>query len=830
MKPKALFLTLILFSSFCFLNAQSESFRYARSGGDGSIGQFEVDTLGNNYIVGSYNNKFFYQDKSIIGNTQSEGDLFILKTTPSGNPVYLHSIRGTDNGNAVSLRKFIVKQSGELYILFSTNGVSELIIGKRTMSLDPLQKPTVLAKFSRSGFLEWTKTLLAVGTSASLTANDIDIDSEGNVFVAGNFSGTNAKLGGINVDGLEDVNKIFLVKYLADGTNSWGSTCGHTTDTVGNIFANDVEVSPDGTIFLSGSYNGRRQFIFNKDYLMNQGVSNAYLSAFDVNGTTQWAIPYEGNGTIVPGMISVDEQSNAAFSCLYNSPSMFVNGQNYYSSTDYNVLISNVQPNKTFNWVSEIFTYLSFASQGERYVKIKAVHDTTVYVIGEGGAGLSYVYFKAIDNQGVTTDLLQTTSVGNVFLGKSHIDEHGNFAFAGTTSTDFYLGTSLISGSTYGTSYFARVLNSGDVSYRFQRPSNTIDNTLSFNGIGYDKYGNLFVAGNFLGTNVSLEDHYLSENTESRFFLAQYSLIGSIRGKVKDFYSNPITKGMVKLIGYTFLQKSPMADSVEIQADGSFEFPIVPLGKYLLKAIPDNSDGSHYMETYFPIVGNWEEAEHIIVNRFNLNFSNLFITVPEQQEFIGEARLSGEITKIEEEDIFKGIMKKPSAKSKATLATAKAKSNYDVIAETEADDYGFFEFDNVEDGSYTIFIDIPGLPSVDPHTVYVTNGFFISNINYYVSEEDVTGVDTPTGIVPTELDIDSRVKVFPNPNNGNFNIESSNGKTIDSAIICDIQGKVVKEYRCIQGKLKVNGLEKGLYIVSAISEGNNFKFKLIVNR
>lgn len=829
MKPKALILSFLLSFIFSFLSGQSEVFRYAIPGSDGSVSQFEVDTLGNNYIVGSYNDLFSYGDLSITGNPQTEGDLYLLKTTPSGEPVYLHSINGTGNGDAVSLRKFIVKESGELYIAFATNGISELVIGRQTLDLSTSLNPTVIAKFSKTGFLEWTKTLFAEGAQPSLIVNDIDIDVEGNVFVAGDFSGANANLDGTTVSGLESVNKIFLVKYLADGTNSWGSTCGHTTDTVGNIFANNIEVSPEGTIYLSGSHNGGRQFIFNKDYLRNRGVTNAYLSAFDADGNTLWAIPYEGDGTILPGMISLDKQGNAAFSCFYKTTSMLVNGNSFSSITDYDLLISHVQSDRNFNWTYPLNTNLTFASAGDNYAKIRIGSDTNLYIVGEALDINSFVYFLSFSPDGVVNWIQMTSGVGNAYLDNAYIDIYGNCFVGGISYDSFdFGGTTIEDLSGNGSSYVLGALITGVDVFAFQRQNNPND-ILYFTGVGADNYHNLFFAGNFTGNNVNLGEHFLSENSSSGVYLAEYGLVGSISGKVQDFYSTPV-KGMVKLIGYTYLQESPMADSVEIQADGSFEFTNVPLGKYLLITEPDNSEGISYMQTYFPTTGSWEQGEHIILDAFNLEFSNLMIIVPEQPEFTGDSRISGEVSIIEEVDVFKGIMKKPRAKSKATLAKAKPKSDYQVIAVTESDGVGFFEFENVENGEYIILIDIPGLPNINPHNVTVTNGQFISNVNYFVSEETVTGIDNPSGTEFFEPAGENIVLVYPNPNQGSFKVESTKGKQIDSVTIFNIQGKEIKQYDRIQAKLTVTGLENGIYIVNAVSDGENYKFKLIVNR
>lgn len=840
MNPKAHYLTVFLFVLFTNLQGQSESFRYAIPGSDGNVTQFEVDSVGNNYIVGGYNDKFIYQDYAITGNPQSEGDLFLLKTTPSGKPVYLHSLNGTGNGDAVFLRKFEVKQSGEIYLVLGTNGISELILGNQTLNLDDTRNSTVVAKFTKSGFLEWTNVLFAEGSSPSLTANDIDVDAEGNVFIAGEFTGINANLDGVSLPGIDDASKIFLVKFMADGTIGWGSTCGHTTDTVGDIFANDIEVSPEGLIYLSGYHTGGRQFIFDKDIISNRGTTNAYLSGFSPDGTALWAIPFEGDGTILPADISINKEGKVAFSCYYKSGSLIVNGQTFISIDNFDLLIINVSNDKTFNWETGYFTTnLSLVSTNSAQNVIRFGNNGNLYVSGKANNGSDFIYFYSISSEtGNVMTGMNSTVGANANYDHLKIDEFGNSVVAGNIYNTFEIDGYLVEESTgYGTSYLLRVNGSGRVDYVYQRP-NTLDDNLYFRGIGVDRYNNLFVGGDYSGIDVKLEQHLLSAENNSGIFVAEYSTIGSISGKVQDVYSTSVN-GMVKLYGYTTRQKSPVADSVEIMDNGAFQFHNVPLGKYILLVVPDNSNGTQYMETYFPINGEWESAGHVIIEPENLYQTNVFIIVPET-DINGASRLSGNITEIEEDDVFKSTQKKPRARSKAKLAKSKTKSStknavgegsgYQIIAETESDDEGNFQFYNVPDDEYVILIDIPGLPNIDPHSVTVSNGQFISNINYYVDEETVTGIDNPNSIVTLGEDDKSEILAYPNPTQDKFYIESLASSVIDNVIIRDIQGRTVTEFINIDSKLEVSDLESGIYLVQVISNSKNFNFKLIVNR
>lgn len=72
-------------------------------------------------------------------------------------------------------------------------------------------------------------------------------------------------------------------------------------------------------------------------------------------------------------------------------------------------------------------------------------------------------------------------------------------------------------------------------------------------------------------------------------------------------------------------------------------------------------------------------------------------------------------------------------------------------------------------------------------------------------------------------------KIFPNPNNGNFTIETKNNETY-SCEICNLQGKIV--FSALQsGTVSLENYPEGIYFVRLISEnGNAENHKLIIKK
>ncbi len=828
MKSRNLFLTaFFLLELVVFSYSQTESFRFAQSGSDAYIKQMEVDSLGNNYIIGTFSSKFEYRGNIITGEIQSEGDGFILKTGREGELTYLKHIGASGNGGYIEIIKSVVNEKGELALIVNTNDATELILGDRNINIESFKGNTFVLKFSKNGFLVWVNNIYVEGTFPELEGRDIVMDELGQVYVSGDFEGTRIVLSSISIDGIDDSRKTFVVKYSVKGEPVWASTCGHIVDTTtGNIYAYDLEVNKDGLVYLAGIYDGYKQFLFSKDRLQNKGKSNAYLACIDERGNNLWALPFEGDNDIQPEQIALDNSGNAIFTCFYKSGEMNFNGNKYSSPNDYDLLTVNVTAEKRINWENKLETNLGSVDVEDLETETGVTEGTGVLVAGNIKSTTNGTFVQEIGADGVAKILFKTETSDEPNYSKARFDKDGNLVFTGNVYNSLIdiEGTVIEDKTGYGTSYFCKVQSTGDVNFLYQQQNKT-DGTVDLNHIGFDAAGNLYVAGTYSGTNASLDTSLLGDKYTSGLFLSKYGRVGSVSGTIKDL-SNVAIKGVVQLFGYSYLQRSFISDSTEINSDGTYNFDKVSLGKYLLKVLPENQD---YFETYYPSLGGWERAAHVIIMPQTLNQTNVDVTVLKKISLTGSAGIGGKVTEIDGDDIFKGTMAKPKAKSRASLAKSKIKSDYEIIAETETDEEGNFAFTGIPNGSYVVLIDIPGLPNVEPHEVVVTDGQFVSNVDYFIDEETVKGVGKLiTNFEHYEKEGRGKVNVLPNPSKGDVNIEVRDGETIEVLEILDLQGKIIRQFYNISGWQKVQGLNSGFYLVRYYTGGEKNILKLLV--
>jgi hypothetical protein len=105
----------------------------------------------------------------------------------------------------------------------------------------------------------------------------------------------------------------------------------------------------------------------------------------------------------------------------------------------------------------------------------------------------------------------------------------------------------------------------------------------------------------------------------------------------------------------------------------------------------------------------------------------------------------------------------------------------------------------------------------------------ISTISCYSEmQEAVVYVDACLG---TENQIFKDFKIYPNPNNGSFEIQMTNLSAETEIEILDLNGKVIykNNYSNKKQNINIENISRGIYIVKATQNGNIRTKKLIIN-
>jgi cysteine-rich repeat protein len=300
-----------------------------------------ADSSGNIYVGGDTYG-------TLPGQTASGSmDAFVRKYDSTGTVVWTNQF-GTSSEDYV--QGVSVDSSGNVYAVgfagFNLSGQTYLGSGD-----------AFVRKYDSSGNILWTRQF---GTSGYDVANDVSVDSSGNVYVAGFTAGTFP--GQTNSGGQYDA---FVVKYDSSGTLVWARQFGTSS---GDI-ASGVSADSSGNAYVAGHTNGALPG------QTNLGNSDAFVRKYDGSGTELWTRQY---GT--PGFYSYDnamgvsvDGSGNAYVAGYTTGNFM--GQTSSGGTD--AYVRKYDSSGTEVWTKQFGTFADDSAYG-----ISVDSSTNIYVAG----------------------------------------------------------------------------------------------------------------------------------------------------------------------------------------------------------------------------------------------------------------------------------------------------------------------------------------------------------------------------------------------------------------------------------------------------------------
>ncbi len=168
-----------------------------------------------------------------------------------------------------------------------------------------------VAKYNPSGALVWAITMGGTGLDR---AYSLDADANGNVYVAGTFSGTvdldpgagvasHTSLGGTD---------LFFAKYDANGNHVWSKAIGQ----INTEIAEAIVLDGNGFLYLTGEYSSDSLDLdpnagFATIINANAATSyDPYLAKYDTAGNYVWGFPLQGTSSDYSKSVTVDANQN----------------------------------------------------------------------------------------------------------------------------------------------------------------------------------------------------------------------------------------------------------------------------------------------------------------------------------------------------------------------------------------------------------------------------------------------------------------------------------------------------------------------------------------
>lgn len=313
--------------------------------------------------------------------------------------------------------------------------------------------------------LDWVKTYGGLTTE---TAKIIQHDSEGNLFVVGNFMGT------VDFDpGPGVVNKIsnggsdiYILKLNSAGNFLWVRTFG----AMSNEIFEKAKIDKMDNIVVTGRFVNTLDFdpSANVDIKISNGASDIYILKLDNMGNYLWTKTLGGPGTDVSRGLSINSNNDITIAGNFMNTVDFDPGPGVVNKTapGVDIYILQFNPAGNFNWVKILEGPVSSSVQVNDLMFDKndnllmnASYKDTIDV--DPGPGTQYL----ID----TADVLQY----NLFILK--LDANGNYVWAKQfhNKVGHSVGISVLSYDSIG-NYYLGGMFFGNVDFDFSSASYNI--------------------------------------------------------------------------------------------------------------------------------------------------------------------------------------------------------------------------------------------------------------------------------------------------------------------------------------------------------------------
>ena len=368
----------------------------------------------------------------------------------SGDFAWAKSMGGTSSDTGLGIT---VDSSGNVYTTGSFRETADFDPGAGTFNLTSAGGFDIfVSKLDSSGNFVWAKSMGGTGNDYGYS---IAVDSNGNVYTTGIFSGTADFDPGAGTFNLTSAggDDIFVSKLDSSGNFIWAKSMGGT----GYDHGFGIAVDSNSNVYTTGFFSETADFdpgagTFN---LTSAGGDDIFVSSYDIfvskldsSGNFVWAKGMGGTGYDSGYSIAVDSNGNVYTTGYFQGTADFNPGAGTFNLTSagvYDIFVSKLGGNGNFIWAK------SMGGTGNDYGLGIAVDSSgNVYTTG---------HFSETADFDPGAGTFNLTSAGGYDIFVSKLDSIGNFVWAksmGGTGNDYGESIAVDSnGNVHTTGYFS---------------------------------------------------------------------------------------------------------------------------------------------------------------------------------------------------------------------------------------------------------------------------------------------------------------------------------------------------------------------------------------
>ncbi len=437
-----------------------------------------LDAEGNIFLIGNFQNSVDFDPDSDVHILSSVGDddIFISKTSPSGDVFWAQPIGGpgTDHANSIAMDR-----ERNVIVTGSFHGTVDFDPGPNVFPLSAgVNGDAFITKLDENGDFLWAINITGDGFNE---IRSVKTDGTNNIFVTGLFEETADfdPTDGVSLQTSRGLEDIFLAKYTPEGQLIWVNGIGGPGSDAGR----QVTVTPTGYVWVAGHFSETVDFNPKPDdaTLTAQGLEDIFVATYTGQGDYIRALRIGGNENDEVNGMHMDDSGNILLTGMFRG------------NVDFN-------PN----------TFTSFLAS-------KGGDDGFVVKLSPSGTFIWARSFGGVDNdKGIDISA----------------DKHGNILVTGyfTGYADFYSGnTNSFAQATGEEDIFVLMLNSkGDFGRMDQISGEGSDVA---HAIAHYESIRYYIAGSFtqmIDADPSADVFPLSSNGAADFFLASINVCPAV--------------------------------------------------------------------------------------------------------------------------------------------------------------------------------------------------------------------------------------------------------------------------------------------------------------
>jgi len=620
--------------------------------------------------------------------------------------------------------------------------------------------------YSQAPDFQWAKN---IGGNNDDFSNSIVTDSIGNVYNVGRFEGVADFDPGINVVNLSSNGSkdVYINKLDSNGDFIWVKQIGGT----GAESSLAINIDINGDLYISGYFRYTVDFdpgigVYN---LTSNGLSDIFILKLDDQGNFIWAKQIGGSDNDMSNSLVTDMNNNVCISGYFKNTVDFDPGSgsfNLSSNGGMDSYILKLDVNGNFLWAKSIAN----SNSNDYGLSIDVDNFGNVYSTG---------IFEGTVDFDPSSSIYNLTSNGSDDMYIHKLDENGIFVWVkqmgGVNSDRCYSITIDDNNNIYTTGYFSSPIVDFD-------PGSGVSNLNAIGGSDafiqkLDYNGNFLWVKHIGGSGSDEGGGITTDEYENIYFTGYFEGVADFDiGGASYYLTDTAYMGSIFICKYDIGGNFGWA--VQIGGDDFDQGIAIEL---------DNNNNIYTTGHFYSVNADFDPSSGV----YNLSpaSSGVNYNCDAYVHKLGYCNIDNSVTN-----------NYPTLTANATGSTYQwldCNNNYAVISGATSQNYT-----------------IP------------------SNGNYAVEITNNNCVDTSSCVIMSDVSIDENIntlKIYPNPNNGEFIIKSDN--IIKGKIeISNYLGQIVEDIKINNNISKINlsnKIEKGVYFVKVI---NNNKLIILVEK